>query len=321
MTSCLPLLFLCLALLPRPASAADNLDPLYRRMAADLKQGRPLVATVQVALCDNRVIWCGRGGMGNGDRPERNLYWGAAAGLRAWFDRSPGWKRIHRDDGDGKLILERVVYRWRVRRPSRAWRRRGVNRPFELLLVGLAYRGVKIDVASDSFIRQVARGGGGSLRLADGRSIPVGGKGHLLGYAGHNHLMDVTLLGRYPWPRVRRRQPLGFFALACRTAAYLRNRLCRTDGARGLLLTRSLMYPGAFTIDGLRRGIAAGEGQHAVYLRGVERYATLQKRPQRVIRAAFTHDGEKRYTQSYGACRSSHTVLQDPHTSTTDGIN
>ncbi len=42
-----------------PAQAGDALDPLYDRIAADLKQGKPLVVTVHVALCDNNIIWCG----------------------------------------------------------------------------------------------------------------------------------------------------------------------------------------------------------------------------------------------------------------------
>jgi len=290
-----------LLLIPAATAAAqrpDGLDPLYRRIAADLKQGKPLVATVHVALCDNRVIWCGR--LGDGDRPERNLYWGGAAGFSAWFDRSRGWRRIFRDDGDGKQVLERVVYRMQVRRPGARWQRLGVTKPFEVLLVGLAHRGVKIDVATWRFIDEVATERGATLRLADGRTINYGGKGHLVGYAGHNHLMEATLLGDVVWPRVTRREPLGYFALACLTARYYKTHLSRRGGARALLLTRSLMYPGAFTIDGLLRGVIAGEEQHQVYLRGVERYATVQKRPQRVIRAAFTHDADPRFVRRHG---------------------
>jgi hypothetical protein len=294
------LAFALLLLLPAAAAAQshDGLDPLYRRIAADLRQGKLLVATVHVALCDNRVIWCGR--LGDGDRPERNLYWGGAAGFTAWFNRSPGWRRIHRDKGDGKQVLERVVYRMQVRRPDARWRRLGVTKPFEVLLVGLAHRGVKIDVATRRFIHEVADGRGATLRLADGRTIGYGGKGHLVGYAGHNYLMEAELLGEMTWPRVTRREPLGYFALACLTARYYKTHLSRRGGARALLLTRSLMYPGAFTIDGLVRGVVAGEAQHQVYLRGVERYATVQKRPQRVIRAAFTHDADPRFVRRHG---------------------
>lgn len=287
---------------PVPTKGPVPLGPLYQRMANDIQLGKPLVATVHVALCDNRVIWCGHGGMGDGDHPHRNLYWGAAAGLRAWFDRAKGWRRIHVDAGDGALVLERVVYRRRVQ-ASTAWRRLGVRRSFDLLLVGLAYRGTRIDEAMTDFIKQVA----GPvkklavIRLSDGRTVEYGGKGHLMGYAGHNRLMELTLLGDWHWPRLQRTQPMGFFVLACLSAPYFKNHLCDAN-TRGLLLTRSLMYPGAFTVDGLLRGIAAGEDQQRVYLRGVERYATAQRRPQRVIRAAFTHDAEPRYARAYGRC-------------------
>jgi hypothetical protein len=280
-----------------PKAPEKGLDPLYRRIAADLQQGRPLVVTVHVALCDNGIIWCGGRGRGDGDAPRRNLYWGAAGGLRAFFDRARGYRRVYLDSGDEKVILERVVYRLRVRRPSSRWRRLGVRKAFEVLLVGLAYRGSRIAAASDTFIRQVATEGGGTLRLADGRSVAFGGQGHLVGYAGHNHLMDTL---DYRWPEVRRRQPLGYFALSCRNGPYLAPKLCAAPpsgghGPRALLLTLSLMYPGAFTIDGLIRGVAAAEPQHEVFLRGVAQYARFQKRPQRVIRAAFIHDGQRRY--------------------------
>jgi len=297
-----PVLLVLLLSVPSRAPA-DPLGPLYQRIAADLKQGKPLVATVHVALCDNGVIWCGRGGMGDGDRPERNLYWGRAAGLRAWFDRASPWRRIHVDEGDGKLILQRVVYRLRVPRPSAAWRRLGVRRGFDLLLVALAHRGKKIDQTITTFIDQVAGEGGKTLRLPDGRTIAYGGKGHILGYAGHNALMELTLLDSFRWPRRTRKAPVGYFVLACLTASYFRNHLCDGQvGTRGLLLTGSLMYPGAFTADGLLRGIAAGETQRQVYLRGVERYATLQKRTERRIRGVFFHDGEKRYARRFGKC-------------------
>jgi hypothetical protein len=281
------------------AESADPLGPLYRRAAADLRRGQPLVATVHVALCDNSIIWCGGRGLGNGDAPARNLYWGKAAGLRAFFDRARGFRRIHLDRGDGKTILERVVYRLRVV-PSARWRRLGVRRPFDLLLVGLAYRGTRIGVASDTFIRQVAGEVGDTLRLADGRTLSIGGSGHVVGYAGHNHLMDAF---DYRFPARTRRRPLAYFALSCRNASYLMPTLYPTadgEGARAVLLTRTLMYPGTFTVAGLLRGIAAGETQHQVYLRGVEQYATFQKRPQRAIRAAFIHDGEARFRRRYG---------------------
>lgn len=280
------------------ARAAEALDPLYERIAEDLKQGKPLVVTVHVALCDNSIIWCGAK-MGDGDRPRDNLYWGRAGGFQAYFQRARGYRRIFKDAGDSKVVLEREVYRLQVRRPSAAWRRRGVTRPFEVLLVGLAYRGRSIDQAHDSFVRQVLGEAGSQLTLDDGRVIPIGGMGHVVGYAGHNRLMDLL---EYRFPRRTRRSHVGFFALACRTGQYYGRELGASP-AHGLLLTLTLMYPGAFTIDGILRGVAAGERQHAVYMRGVQMYARYQRRPVRVIRAAFTNDRQPRFLKRFSRAR------------------
>lgn len=281
----------------RAAPAEDGLSPLYRRIAEDLAAGRPLVATVHVALCDNNTIACGTAALGNGDAPARNLYWGGAAGLRAFFDRARGWKRVHLDRGDGGDVLQRVVYRRRVRRARGALRRAGVKGPFEVYLVALAWRGAAIARATDAFICQVL----GErtlleLRLAGGQTLRAGGAGHLVGYAGHDHLMDR--LRPYPFPRPTRKAPLGFFALACHTASYFGAGL-RAPAARALLMTRSLMYPGAFTIAGLLQGIARGEAQQEVFRRGAAAYARYQKRPERLIRRVFTHDGRASYRRRY----------------------
>lgn len=294
------LLLLCAVLTPGIcwASSPDPLDSLYRRMAADILRGKPVVATVHVALCDNEIIWCGSRGMGRGNAPRTNLYWGAAAGFRATFDRARGYRRVHLDDGDGEQILQRVVYRYRVRHPSGRWRALGIREGFDLFLVGLAYRGSKIGRATSAFIDQVLTQSGETLELDNGRTLPTGGRGHLVGYAGHNHLMDLS---GYRWPRHRRQQPLGYFALACKSGTYMAGNLC-SDRGRALLLTLSLIYPGAFTIDGLIRGVAAGLPQHQVYLQGVKQYARFQKRPEGIIRRAFIHDGQQRFYRIFTRC-------------------
>jgi hypothetical protein len=276
------------------AQTEEPLAPLYRRIARDLGAGRPLVVTAHVALCDNGIIWCGYRGMGDGDRPRRNLYWGGA-GLRAWFDRAAaGYRRVHLDAGDGETVLERAVWRRSVR-PSAAWRRLGVEKPFEVLLVAIAYRGKRIREATDAFVREVAAERGGELRLRDGRSLEIGGRGHVVGYLGHNHLMEAW---DYRFPASSRKAPLGYFALSCLNAPYLARPL-RSRATRALLVTQSLMFPGPFVVEGLLAGLAAGAPQREVYARGVELYARHQKRPERAIRWAFLHDGERRFARRY----------------------
>jgi hypothetical protein len=253
----------------------------------------PLVATVHVALCDNTIINCGTRTLGNGDRPARNLYWGGAAGLEAFFRLGKdGWRRAYRDSGDGKLVLERVVYRRRVE-PAARWRRLGVNKSFEMLLVGLAYRGRRIDEAMKRFVSDVRSGGEARLTMTVGhtnRVVAYGGASHLVGYAGHNHLMDVT---RFAWPRRTRTNAVGYFALACLSAPYLEAKLSG-EHSRALLLTKVLMYPGAFTIAGLLRGVGKALPLEEVFRHGADAYAHYQKKPKTLIRRIFTYGGRHR---------------------------
>jgi hypothetical protein len=281
---------------PRVAVAKSNLlGPLYKRVVADIAAKKPIVVTVHVALCDNSIINCGSKTMGNGDDPKRNLYWGGAAGFRAYFRIARGFRRIHLDKGDGKVVLERAVYRLRVKRPSWFWRSRGVKGGFEVLVVGLAYRGAKIARAMDAFIKDVSDDKhGGTLKLSDGRTIAIGGRGHLVGYAGHNHLMDVPF---YRFPKQTRRSPVGYFGLACMTAQYLASKL--RGPAFPLLLTRILMYPGAFTIGGLVRGFAKGGSARAVFRAGADSYARDQKRKKQKVRIWFTYCGKRSFLRRY----------------------
>ena len=293
MHALLPLLLMSASLTAAPR--ADPLEPLYRRIAADLKAGRPLVVTVHVALCDNRALQCGSTRLGDGDQPRTNLYWGGAAGLKAWFDGRRGWKRVFRDPGDGQVVLERVAYRKHVRYPPPRWRHFGVTRGFDVVLVGLGYRGRRIGVAARRFVRDVSQDRGSRLRLVDGTVIRFGGASHVVGYAGHNHLMDER---RFPWPAFQRKRPVGWFVLACMSAQYFAPRLTRAH-TRTLLVTRVFMYPGAFTIEGIVRGILAARTQRGVFRQGARYYARYQKRSPRLIRRVFTHGGRQAYRARY----------------------
>ena len=55
-----------------------------------------LVVHVFVALCDNRNqgIIPVPAALGNGQDPEKNLYWGAMYGVRGFLSRSSDWKAV-----------------------------------------------------------------------------------------------------------------------------------------------------------------------------------------------------------------------------------
>lgn len=47
--------------------------------------------------------------LGNGKDPGRNLYWGAAFGVRTYFKKAAGWKEVGTFDNPSPAV-ERVIF-------------------------------------------------------------------------------------------------------------------------------------------------------------------------------------------------------------------
>lgn len=75
-------------------------------------QERARAVHVFVALADNahQGIVPVPGLLGNGDDPGRNLYWGAAFGVRTYFRKSAAWKEIATFQNLSAPVLERAVF-------------------------------------------------------------------------------------------------------------------------------------------------------------------------------------------------------------------
>ena len=67
---------------------------------------------VFVALADNarQGIVPVPAAIGNGDDPAKNLYWGAAFGVRTYFKKSSDWKEVATVKSPNSYILERSVF-------------------------------------------------------------------------------------------------------------------------------------------------------------------------------------------------------------------
>src|SRR5438034_5131160 len=80
------------------------------------EQSKPRVIHVFVALADNEH----QGNipvppaLGNGEDPSRNLYWGAAYGVRTFFRKTADWKEISSLPKPKSYILERSIFRHRA---------------------------------------------------------------------------------------------------------------------------------------------------------------------------------------------------------------
>ena len=73
----------------------------------------PRVIHVVVALCDNQYQGIVKvpAGIGNGQKPSTNLYWGCGYGVKTHFDRSAEWIRVQAGKADAGHILDRAVWK------------------------------------------------------------------------------------------------------------------------------------------------------------------------------------------------------------------
>ena len=216
---------------------------------------------VFVALADNQHqgIIPVPARLGNGDDPERNLYWGSAYGVRTFFVRSADWKLITQQSNPKPAVLERCIFR---------------HRSQDVYLVADAYRGSEIKQAlMDFFDAAGAMTPEKIVMDAKGTALAAGGAADLVAYVGHDGLMDFEL------PRFPKNQNKGTrqaIILACASKQYFSAPL-RASGAHPLLWTTNLMAPEAYTLKGALDGWTAGESDQQVRERAAAAYHQYQK--------------------------------------------
>jgi hypothetical protein len=173
----------------------------------------PKKVAVFVALCDNasQGIIPVPARIGDGNKPEDNLYWGCTEGLPTCLKASKSWKLIKKETPDDKRILERCTFT-------------DTAGTLELTIEG--WRGSEIGACLSAF-----------------ETALVSGNHDLCAYIGHNVLMD-----RLIEPLARRAaKPVDAIVLCCQSSAYFQKRLLDL-GARPVLLTAQFMYPGGFLL-------------------------------------------------------------------------
>ena len=214
---------------------------------------------VIVALCDNvnQGIVPVPAALGNGQDTERNLYWGAAYGVRSWFNKSKEWKRIERFADPRKDILERIM-----------WKHATEN----VYLVADAYDGKFIQRATNDFL-SYAGGHDPSIIRIGNEQLAIGGSADLIVYCGHDGLMEFAQpAARQPANSTKRETII----LACISKRFF-NAPLRSTGATPLLWTTGLMAPEAYTLDAAIQGWIRKESQEQVRERAAQAYSKWQK--------------------------------------------
>jgi hypothetical protein len=228
-----------------------------------LAQSSPRIIHVFVALADNQHqgIIPVPAALGNGDDPARNLYWGAAFGVRTFFRKSPDWQEIAVIPSPTSAILERVVFR---------------HRETGTLLVADAYRGSEIRQAMTDFFLAAAglQPPEPLYTSALGKEkLQVPANASLVVYVGHDGLMDFPLPLDFAGRKQASREAI---ILACASKAYF-SALLRSSGAQPLLWTTGLMAPEAYTLKAATDGWIAKETKEQIHERAAFAYAKYQK--------------------------------------------
>lgn len=226
-------------------------------------QTKPRVVHVFVALADNehQGIIPVPPALGNGEDPARNLYWGAAYGVRTFFRKSSDWKEISSVLKPKPYILERVVFE---------------HSASHAIFVADAYEGKEIKQALTDFFNAAAGQNPEviSIPATSGSSHEaVPASADLVVYVGHDGLMDFSLPLEFPNPSGRSRSAI---MLACASRSFFKD-LLRKTGAQPLLWTTGLMAPEAYTLKAAVDGWILNESAEQVRQRAAAAYSKYQK--------------------------------------------
>jgi hypothetical protein len=224
------------------------------------------VMHVFVALCDNinQGIVPVSATLGNGDDPQRNLYWGAAFGVKTFFAKAGDWRPVEIKTLSSKsasVVLDRIVLKHRTR---------------DAFLIAEAYRGLYIQQATRDFLEAAAGAPGESIEVTvDGKKVQLhsGGSASLIAYVGHDGLMDFQLAS---FPKKRDEEKRDAIILACASKSYFAEPL-RVTGARALVWTTNLMAPEAYVLSAAIDGWLNRETDEQIRVRAAQAYSQYQR--------------------------------------------
>jgi len=199
--------------------------------------------------------------LGHGDDPQRNLYWGAAFGVKTFFKTSKEWQLLFCGRGSKASILERCVFK---------------NRKEDVFLVADAYQGREIKLAVTDFLSAAAGVSSETIQAkGDAGDVSISGQGaaDLVAYVGHDAFMDFQIV---PIAGARGNRPRRAIVLACASKAFFGPYL-RQTGAEPLLWTTGLMAPEAYTLEAALSGWIEHEDDEAIHRRAARAYDKYQK--------------------------------------------
>lgn len=258
--------------LPLGVQAATPTGAMVQaRMDEDVTNGKPLIAHVVVALCDNRFqrIVPVPAKLGDGDDPRSNLYWGALYGVKTYFNRHDEWTRVEIDQSQNEAVLDRVAFKTVLNRDgtdvaayviAEAWRGRNIRDAIRRYL----------SLSAGHVVEQL------SVKESEGMqsTLDAGGASHLVAYVGHNGLMDFSAPGVEGDPI--NSESRSSIVLACKSENDFPGLLGNRE-PHHLITTTGLMAPEAYSLEAGISTWFSGKSAIATRDRAADEYARYQK--------------------------------------------
>ncbi|MEZ4937834.1 MAG: hypothetical protein R2799_09605 [Crocinitomicaceae bacterium] len=207
-------------------------EGIRERIDSIQKVGGDLYVHCLVPLCDNdnQGIVKVSQSLGDGLNLRTNLYWATGHGMKAYFQKSSKWKTIKIYNPESDDILERAVFRSKIGNST-------------VYLITDAYRGDRMKECLEDYFRSLAGGKNDSL-IIDSLTVYLNSKADLIGFNGHNGLMDVPV-DKVVAVDNREKDAV---AIGCISNSYFKPYFFQAR-AFPLVMTTGLMYPGAFIFD------------------------------------------------------------------------
>lgn len=256
---------------PRPtAHEATNFESALVDQIHDLGY---ISITVHVALYEdgrNR-----RGGLGDGSRPDANMYWGSRYGVDVHLAKDAGWSRVFADGGDGAKVVRRSVFHRRVE-PTEGWIARSVESPFDVYLLAQAWPQSRIVEAMEQPIRSALCRDEITIAV-EGRDIGFGSSSAIVGYLGQNKMLSeywdpFAVTQGCPPPE----RQMGVFYIAPRSAILL-HRPVEEHGLYSVLFARETITPEAYLLSGMLDALIDGDLGDSFVDRAANAYTRYQK--------------------------------------------
>lgn len=213
----------------------------YKNAIAAKKKLKVQTIHVFVALCDNKYqgIVPVPEKIGNGQDAPNNLYWGAAYGVKTYFNKSSEWKLVESKKNPATNILERLLFKHKTK---------------NIYLLADAYDGQYIKQATIDFLLACSGKGGSTVKTND-NEIPFAGLSDIVAYVGHDGLMDFSLFNDFKKQNEENRKAI---MLACKSKQYF-SRHIKSTGAEPLLWSTGLMAPESYILhDAINTWIKSG---------------------------------------------------------------